>query len=130
MRYQLLSSIAMVIFCLASSSYANEMVDSYMARLSAQDHFNSKGARLKSAAAIIRQDRANYHKFNLRDPEDTYDSVFGEVSNRAALERMLNKGHTTPEAQQAILNETPLIRVNIYKYYVDVLVVTDELTKK
>ncbi len=76
MCYKSWLSVALVISGLANSSYANELVDSYVARLSAQDHFNSKGVRLESVAAIIRQDRANYHKFNLRDPEDTYDGVF------------------------------------------------------
>jgi hypothetical protein len=64
--------------------------ETYYARLSGADHFNSRGQRLKSAAAIIRQDRANYHRFNVRDDEDTGDSYFSSKSNRAALERMLN----------------------------------------
>ena len=35
-------------------------VESYTARLSERDHYNSNGQRLLSAAAIIRQDRANF----------------------------------------------------------------------
>ena len=39
----------------------------YNARLSARDHYNSNGERLRTVAAILRQDRANFHRFNRRD---------------------------------------------------------------
>ena len=102
---------------------ANELLDSYTARLSIEDHFNTDGVRLKSAAAIIRQDRAHFHKFGIRDREDTYDSVFGSISNRNTLEKMLNNGQISNSARQAVVNGTPLIRVNIYTNSVDVLVI-------
>lgn len=44
---------------------ARELIESYIALLSDADHFNSSGQRLTSAAAIIRQDRANYHLFGI-----------------------------------------------------------------
>jgi hypothetical protein len=40
-------------------SHAQQLIGSYVALLSETDHFNSNGQRLTSAAAIIRQDRAN-----------------------------------------------------------------------
>jgi hypothetical protein len=70
------------------SSYAEEdLVESYTARLSSRDHYNSDGQRLDSVAAIIRQDRANYHKYFLRDSEDTADTLFANKDNRARLEK-------------------------------------------
>jgi len=92
----------------------------YEARLSAQDHFNSNGERLTTAAAIIRQDRANYHKFALRDPEDEGDSFFASAENRARLEALIARGSVTPRAARAILNGTPLIVVTVFDDYVDV----------
>ncbi len=36
----------------------------YKARLSEKDHLSSSKKRLKTAIAIVRQDRANFHVFN------------------------------------------------------------------
>ena len=101
---------------------AQQLLDSYIARIGPDDHFNSRGVRLKSAAAIIRQDRANYHKFGLRDADDEYDSYFGSKANRARMERMLKNGRATGSARRDIINNQPLIRVKIYRNSVVVTV--------
>lgn len=62
---------------------AQQLIGSYVARLSETDHFNSSGQRLTSAAAIIRQDRANFHRFGIKDPEDEGDAFFADEGNRA-----------------------------------------------
>jgi hypothetical protein len=94
---------------------AQQLVDSYRALLSERDHFNSNGQRLTSAAAIIRQDRANYHRFGLRDPQDENDGFFADAGNRDALEQMLEHGRAEPGVISRIVNETVLIRVDIYR---------------
>ena len=94
---------------------AQELVESYTAFLSEADHFNSNGQRLTSAAAIIRQDRANFHRFGRGDPGDEGDRFFASIDNRAAMERMLERGRSSPAAINAIVNRTPLIRVDIYR---------------
>lgn len=96
------------------------MVGSYTARLSSKDHFNSDGVRLKSVADIIRQDRANYHKFNVRDNEDTGDNFFNNKDNRARIAVMLKKGHIDQTTTENILNGTPVVLVNIYNQYIEV----------
>lgn len=105
-------------------AHAQQLVESYVARLSERDHFNSNGQRLTSAAAIIRQDRANYFRFGRGDAEDQPDRFFANVNNRAALERMLERGRASPGALAAIVNGTPVVRVDIYRdgsgYYVHV----------
>lgn len=98
------------------------MLDSYCAQLSAQDHFNSNGQRLTTAAAIIRQDRANYHKFNRRDPGDQGDSFFGNQANRARLEAMIAEGSSESSALRRVVNGEPRICVEIYDGFVNVLV--------
>lgn len=95
---------------------AQELIATYTARLSSQDHFNSSGARLRNAAAIIRQDRANFHRFGVRDPQDQWDGFFASKANRARLERMLNRGSSTRKVRSRIVNGTPVIRVEIYGY--------------
>src|SRR3984957_13775619 len=100
-------------------------VETYTTRLSPADHYNSNGVRLQSAAAIIRQDRANYYVYRIRDREDEPDSFFSIKSNRARMEQMLENGRATPDAVNKIVNETPLIRVDIYSTGINVTVVSD-----
>ncbi len=96
-----------------SSVLACDVRESYIARLGAADHFNSSGVRLRSAAAIIRQDRANFHQFGKRDPEDDDDRFFASTENRALLERMLATGDSSPSVLADIINGTPLILVRV-----------------
>jgi len=63
-------------------------VESYVAFLSEADQFNSSGERLRTAAAIIRQDRAHFHRFGRRDQGDERDSFFADAANREALEQI------------------------------------------
>ena len=107
---------------LISPVFAQELQDSYIARIGPNDHFNSRGVRLKSAAAIIRQDRANFHKFGKADAEDEYDSFFGSKANRGRMERMLRNGSSTRSAINSIVNHQPLIRVKVYRNSVVVTV--------
>lgn len=94
---------------------ADELVESYIARLSANDHFNSSGERLTSPALIIRQDRANFHKFGVRDAEDQNDVFFQNAGNRELLQQFLSRGRTSSSAYRMIVNGQPLIRVDIYR---------------
>ena len=105
----------LILLTCLSRTHADELMESYTARLSANDHFSSKGERLESAAAIIRQDRANYHKFNLRDPEDGEDVFFASAGNRALLEKQLERGTSERSALRAVVNGTPLVKVLIFR---------------
>jgi hypothetical protein len=109
----------------AKAQILGEYTETYTARLSPADHYNSNGVRLHSAAAIIRQDRANYYVYGIRDSEDEPDSFFSVKSNRARLEQMLENGRATPDAVDKIVNGTPLIRVEIYSNGINVTVVSD-----
>ena len=101
-------------------SYAEEPIDTYTARLGSEDHFNSDGSRLKSVGDIIRQDRANYHKFNIRDAEDQSDSVFGDVESRGRIPTMLKRGYIDKVTQKSILNSEPVVTVSIYNNRIEV----------
>ena len=93
--------------------FAQRLLESYVARLSERDHFNSNGQRLTTAAAIIRQDRANYHRFGIRDAEDEDDKFFADEGNRAILERLLEHGRAESGVISGIVNGNPLVRVEV-----------------
>ena len=97
-------------------SNAQQLIGSYIALLSEADHFNSKGQRLNSAAAIIRQNRANFHRFGIRSPEDQDDPFFANEANRAALEQMLKRGRADAGVVELIVSGPPvLVRVDIFR---------------
>jgi hypothetical protein len=91
-----------------------QLLESYTAFLSWNDHYNSQGQRLTEPWQVIRQDRANYHRFGERDPQDQGDSFFSSFQNRAAAEQMLLNGYISPAARNAIVNGETMIRVEIY----------------
>ena len=109
----------------AQGQMMGNFIESYTARLSPRDHYNSNGVRLTSAAAIIRQDRANFYVYGMRDSEDEPDSFFSNKSNRARLEEMLENGRATRDALYRVVNGTPLIRVDIYANGINVTVLSD-----
>jgi hypothetical protein len=113
-----LSGLLMACLCLltpCSLAFADELIESYVTRLSANDHFNSNGERLTSPAMIIRQDRANFHKFGKRDAEDENDSFFQDARSREILQQLLERGNTPKEVYRAIVNGRPLVRVYVYQ---------------
>jgi len=93
---------------------ANDVREVYVAKLSYRDHHNSWGDRLRTVAGILRQDRANYHKFYKRDNADTYDQFFSSKRNRAVFERMINNSYVSRDARNAILYGEPMVKVTIY----------------
>jgi hypothetical protein len=109
-------------------SQAQQLLERYQALLSERDHFSSSGQRLTTAAAIIRQDRANFHRFGIRDPEDETDKFFADADNRAALERLLAGGTSEQGTVLQIVNGTPLVRVEVWRGnagpYVNVTVIS------
>ena len=114
----------------ATPAFADHLVESYFARLGHSDHFNSYGEPLSSAAAIIRQDRANYHVFGRSDREDESDNFFASKHNRAILETILQNSRLSRAVLSEIVNGEPLVKITIwsqgYDYdYIDVRVLRD-----
>lgn len=95
-------------------SSGDRMIGEYTAYIGDDDLYNSKGTRLSDPAAILRQDRANFHKFGLRQPGDSSDAFFGSVSNRAAMERMVRNGSISSEARRRLQNGGSTVVVQIY----------------
>ncbi|MBZ9883271.1 hypothetical protein LB535_12995 [Mesorhizobium sp. CA10] len=105
---------------------ADDMLGSYTARISDRDHRASDGHPLGSAAQMVRQDRANWHKFHRRDSDDQGDAWFRSDGSRADLQRMLERGGAmSSSTRRAIVNGEPLIEVDVYPDSVRVSIVED-----
>jgi hypothetical protein len=95
---------------------------SYNAKISDSDKKNSAGSSLMTAgvnkaslAAIIRQDRANFHQFKIRDPEDEADCIFSDKQARAKIEDMINSSSIDVKLIKHIVTNSPVITVTIYE---------------
>jgi hypothetical protein len=101
---------------LAGTAHADDMLGSYVARISDRDHQASDGYALDNAAQMVRQDRANWHKFHRRDSDDEGDGWFRTNDQRADLQRMLERGGAmSSSTKRAIVNGEPLIQVDVYE---------------
>lgn len=103
---------------------ADEFLGAYVARISRNDKQASDGYPLDTAAQMVRQDRANWHKFGSGDPEDEDDPWFRSTSSRARLERMLGKrGAMSQATRRAIARGAPVIEVQVFRNSVRVEVI-------
>ncbi|TIV25891.1 MAG: hypothetical protein E5V90_25425 [Mesorhizobium sp.] len=110
----------------AGSARADDMLGSYVARISDRDHRASDRYPLSSAAQMVRQDRANWHKFHRRDSDDQGDPWFRSDGSRADLQRMLERGGAmSSSTRRAIVNGEPLIEVDVYSDSVRVSILED-----
>jgi hypothetical protein len=108
----------------ATAAAADEYLGSYQARISEQDHQASDGYPLDTAAQMVRQDRANWHKFGNGDSDDQDDPWFTSNSQRSRLERMLGQGGAMSSGtRRAIVNGEPLIEVEVYRNSVRVSII-------
>jgi hypothetical protein len=108
----------------ATAATAGEYLGSYVARISEQDHQARDGYPLDTAAQMVRQDRANWHKFSNGDSEDQDDPWFTSNAQRARFERLLGQGGAiSASTRRAIVNGQPLIEVEVYRNSVRVRVI-------
>ncbi|PWI50301.1 hypothetical protein B5K03_30430 [Rhizobium phaseoli] len=121
MRKILLILLGSVVICGTANAQArvtathrDGLIESYRAYIGEADLYNSKGARLTQPWQIIRQDRANFHQYGVRDRDDQSDSFFADPANRQALEQMLRNGSMTRDAANMIVRGNVWIDVDIY----------------
>ncbi|WP_170976487.1 hypothetical protein [Rhizobium sp. FKL33] len=113
-KLMILSTVALAaLSSLTVSARADDVLDEYNAYIGEDDLYNSNGERLREPWQIIRQDRANFHKYRIRQPGDESDSYFSSVDNRAAAERMVRSGTITREARRLLLNGDVMINVKV-----------------
>lgn len=105
---------AVVVSCAALPVAAQSLIAEYSAFVGSQDLSNSSGARLTQPWQVIRQDRANVHRFGITQPGDDWDPVFGDFNARGQLEGLLSRGFISGEASDAILRGNVRIRVRVF----------------
>lgn len=112
-RYFLYSIFAFVVA--AQTAYSQQLLDRYEAVIGQQDRFNSSGARLTKPSQILTQDRANFHRFDIRHPGDTSDSYFNDRQNRANFASLLGRGEIDRDAENALLHgSNPTLVVEVF----------------
>lgn len=108
----------------AGTAQADQLLGSYVARISGKDHRASDGYPLDTAAQMVRQDRANWHKFGRGDAEDEDDVWFTTTASRVRLERMLGRsGAMSASTRKAIVSGDPVVEVTVYANSVKVRVI-------
>ena len=78
-------------FSATDSAQADTLLGSYVARISDRDHQASDGYELSTAAQMVRQDRAYWHKFGSGDRDDEGDRWFRTNAQRERLQAMLER---------------------------------------
>ena len=64
---------------------AESLIADYFSLLGPADAYNSRGVPLDDLCAIARQDRANWHRFGIREQADGPDFFFASAENRAQM---------------------------------------------
>lgn len=78
---------------LATPAAAEEyLLGTYLAWIGGEDLYNSKGKRLGDAVSVLRQDRANFHRFGIRHALDEPDHWFHQIEARGAMPDLFQSG--------------------------------------
>lgn len=98
---------------LAAPAHA-DYVGQYQAEISARDLRNSNGQMLQTVAAILRQDRANVHRYGIVDRFDEIDGIFDDAERRADLEVAVANSPVAPELARSIRAGDARVIVEFY----------------
>jgi len=98
---------------LAMPAAAQDVLARYTAFIGPPDLYNSQGQRLTEPWQVLRQDRANFHRFGIRQFADEWDPIFLSMEARAQFERLLQAGRMDPAARRAILSGNAIVHVEV-----------------
>jgi hypothetical protein len=105
---------AVLVALTPAAATAQSLQAQYVAFIGEADLYNSSGARLSAPWQVVRQDRANFHRFGIRQPGDEWDPVFDDVDDRALMERYIRDGHISAQAAADIMRGGATIVVYIH----------------
>jgi hypothetical protein len=131
-----LTAIFFVLISISNIAFSASPLCSYQARISDIDKKNSSGTTLlskdarSSVIAVIRQDRANFHHFNIRDTEDSADCLFSTKENREKLEKMIEFSKIDKSLVFQIIDKNPLIQVDVFPDKIEISLATSSQEKK
>jgi hypothetical protein len=111
---RLVLSLLIALMFASAPAGAQGLLGSYSAWIGQQDLYNSRGQRLTETWQIIRQDRANFHRFNRRDPGDGNDPWFANANARASLEQAMMNVYLTPNQRAMILQGGSWVQLDLY----------------
>lgn len=96
--------------------------NSYIARLSYGDHYNSWGKRLEHMADILQQDRARFYKSrgDREDSQDRYFQIQRERSMIPSYQIYAVGGTSYQTLEDTIINDTPLVEVTVRHGHLEV----------
>ena len=114
LEFQMKQVLFALAFMMASPASAESVIGQYVAYIGRDDLYNSNGARLSEPWQVLRQDRANFHRFKVSQPGDEWDSFFSNIDNRAIMERMVMNGYIDPNARRNLVNGGAMVVVRIY----------------
>ena len=86
------SLIAATLVAWGAPALSQQLLDRDQAVIGGEDRRNSRGVALPDVEYIIRQDRANFHRFGIRHPGDTADRFFSSADARNRLAVLLQNG--------------------------------------
>ncbi|MFB2551113.1 hypothetical protein [Ensifer soli] len=110
-----LTAFALAAVLFGGPARADALIEEYNAYIGEDDLYSSGGQRLGEPWQIIRQDRANVHRFGIRQRGDEGDAFFGSAKNRERAERMIARGRISANAAAAIYQGDVMINVRIYR---------------
>ncbi|MBY4894640.1 hypothetical protein KUL25_17920 [Rhodobacteraceae bacterium N5(2021)] len=99
---------------IAQSAAAPAPVAEYVAFIGEADLHNSNGARLSAPWQVLRQDRANYHRFGIRQAGDEWDPLFADADDRALIETYVREGYISAQAAADIMRGGATVVVRAY----------------
>ena len=98
----------------AQPTVAQELRAVYAAWIGTDDLYNSRGQRLTEPWQILRQDRANFHRFGIRQRGDEWDPIFHAQAARDQFERLIRAGRIEPRARRMIVNGHAMVYVEVW----------------
>ncbi|MCI2395095.1 hypothetical protein MN186_11620 [Aliiroseovarius sp. N1F302] len=98
----------------AVGAQAQDLIGSYTAYIGQPDLVDQTGARLTQPWQVLRQDRANFHRYGISQPGDEFDPFFGTIKNRKNMERMAKNGSIDATAAKRLMEGRGLVYVRIY----------------
>jgi len=103
------------------SGMFDDPIGVYQTMISPQDTVSSSGNRLRSVGAILRQDRANMHRFGRSDAGDGHENVFLSSASRALIPGWLNNGYVDASTAAAIRSGRAYVTVYVYEGRIEVV---------
>ena len=117
LRSKIMRWVLLVVFCLmVSPATAQEkVIGVYGAYIGPEDLYNSSGIRLRKAVDILRQDRANVHRFGIIHRDDQKDPWFFRKGARAEMPYLFRARGGIPKwARRAIVKGNIYVAVRVY----------------